>query len=562
MQKIHQLSPELISKIAAGEIIERPAYVVKELLDNAIDANATNIEIQIEQSGLKKIKVSDNGEGMSREDLIECFKPHTTSKITHEHDLHTIKTLGFRGEALASISAIANISLQSKEKDSVGGSKIDIISGKPSAISSIGMPTGTAVTVTQLFATTPVRKKFLKSLRTEFRHILEVVTNYALSYPSVKIVFTNNHKIVLDLPQNQTLNERIKILLGTSLFQNLIPISFSDNYLILTGFISHPQIATQSPQKQFLYINNRRVTDRAISSVIKDSYSNLIDQTSYPVFILFLTLPVEAVDVNIHPRKEQVSFLDQDNILTMVQQAITNVLESNTSLQKFDWDYKGVREDIDTNSIMGKILREEMLEWDISTLFSVPLNQDIQQIHNLYLIIQTQKGLLIVDQHAAHERILFERLKQEFINQKQQVHLLKKPLIIELSYTEAALVQEHTKTFQNLGFEIEQFKNNDFIIRTAPALLHDRDIKKYVLDICEELQEYNKAKDIDWTTNRILAYIACRAAVMAGDPLTIEQRKKLIKELEQTPNNLTCPHGRPTKIEIPLSHLNKSFKRS
>lgn len=559
MAKIYQLSPKIIAKIAAGEIIERPAYAVKELLDNAIDAGANNIEIEIEQSGLKKIKVTDNGEGMTKEDLLQSFKSHTTSKIYQENDLSAIKTLGFRGEALASIAAISDLTIQSRTKPAVGGSKIEILAGQPSKITSVGMPVGTTIIIKNLFNSVPARKKFLKSSATEFRHMMEIVTNIALAYPAVKIIFTHNNKIVFNLPKNQTRSERIKILLGTSLSQNLIPLVFNNTYINISGFIAHPQTTSMSTQKQFLFINNRRVVDKLFSSTIKDTYGNLLESTSYPIFILFLDLPYETVDVNIHPRKEQVSFTDQNLIYSTLQQAIKETLQQNNlAWSKFDWEKDGLLRDhdVNTNSYLGQILKEEIASWNP--------HQEIQQIHNLYLMIQTKKGVVFIDQHAADERIIYEKLKLTLSQQKEKLstHQLVSPVILDLSYTEAAIIHEYLALFQQLGLEIEQFKDQTYVLRAISSIFTDRDLFSLVQEIIDQISEGKNIKDLDVVSDKIITYLACRFAVMAGDALTKPQAKKLLENLEKTPNNATCPHGRPTKIELSLNSLNKSFKRS
>lgn len=565
MQKIHQLPPHIISKIAAGEIIEKPAYAIKELIDNSIDAKADHIEIEIEQSGLKKIKVTDNGEGMLKEDLILSFQPHTTSKIINEADLAAIESLGFRGEALSSIAAISDLIIQSRTNKSIGGSKIEIFSGKIVKLSPIGMPVGTSITITNIFKNVPARKKFLKNAATEFRHISEIIINFALSYPGVKIVFTHNSRVVFDLPKNQTTEDRIKILFGDTLFKNLIPLSFKDIYLNISGYISHPQQSTQSLQKQFLFVNQRKVYDKLLSSIIKDTYGNLLYPTSYPIFILFLTLPTERVDINIHPRKEQIAFMDTNYVTDTLQKTVKKTLQKNNLIfNSLYWDHNLLADtDVDTNSYAGKLLKEELADWDISSLLKIDPSSEIQQFHNLYLLIQTRNGVLIIDQHAAHERILYEKLKKEFINKKfnSKLSSLSKPVILDLSISEMQILQEYQEVLDKIGFKIEHFRKNSFVIRKIPEIFKGRKVEILIKEILDQILEGKNIKVMDRISDKIITYLACRAAVKAGDKLTKQQMKILVDEIGKTPNNATCPHGRPTQQEISLRRLNKLFKR-
>ncbi|HSW97402.1 MAG TPA: DNA mismatch repair endonuclease MutL [Candidatus Saccharimonadales bacterium] len=561
MKTIHQLPQQVISKIAAGEVIERPAYAVKELIENAIDAKAEYITINIEEAGLKKISVTDNGIGMNKEDLLECFRPHTTSKISTEEELTRIQSLGFRGEALASISAISNLTIKSKTNHEAEGIEVKIKSGTSEKISPIGIPLGTTVLIENLFHTVPVRKKFLKSQATEFRHIVEIVIQYALAFPDIRFFLTHNKRIILDLSKNQTLIDRIKLLLGKDLFEELIPISRQTSYLKINGYLSKPQLTATTLSKQFIFVNNRRVHDRFISGAVKEAYGYLLEQNSYPIFILFFTIPFERVDVNIHPRKDQVNFADRKTFIEEIRKEIRETLEQQNIIynKKLLYSPKSGF----THSFAGKLLKDSITPWGIKTE-KINSNAPVEQLHNLYLVTQSSKGMVMIDQHAAHERILFEQFRKEFGEKKQlfSAYELPRSETLELSITDKELINEHEKILKKLGIRIDHFQGNSYIISSIPQFLKDRDIKTYIRELLDTFSEEKNVTEIDRQTKKMLAYLACRSAIKAGEKLTKQQMKDLIKKLEETKNNETCPHGRPTKIIVSLLDLNKLFKRN
>lgn len=571
MRKIYPLSEQVIAKIAAGEVIERPVYAVKELIENALDAGATAITIIIEESGLKRITVRDNGEGMSREDITECFKPHTTSKLSSEEELRHIQTLGFRGEALSSIAAISTLFVQSKPKNEVAGTGIEVVEGRITKIIPVGMPGGTEVIVENLFLNVPGRKNFLKSPGTEFRHITSLITQYAFPYPEVHFVLIHNGRKILDLPKVPEISERIKILLGPAIHDSFIPVGYDDSYLSITGFLARPQINTKSASKQHIFINKRAIHDKLIVSAVKDAYGTLLESAAQPVFILFITTPENFVDVNVHPRKEQVRFIDTRVLYEAVYKAVSQSLVNNNILY-FSDNLQGIgladesiaaRKYGFTNSYAGRILKENRLPWDLQAIAEVSPEADIVQLHKLYLVSQTKHGLLFVDQHAAHERILYEEFLAAFKSKQKEKaqYILSTPQVITVGVTEIELLLEHHQLFEDLGFGIEQFKNNSFLIRSVPLLFQDRNYGKLITEILEDLQIEKHPKDIDRISQRMIAYLACRAAVKAGDPLTKRQAKELVEKLEKTNNNATCPHGRPTRVIIDIERVDRMFKR-
>jgi DNA mismatch repair protein MutL len=568
MPKIHQLSQHVISKIAAGEVIERPVYAVKELIENSLDAGADSIKVVIDESGLKRITVIDNGEGMSLEDIQECFKPHTTSKLTSEEQLHQIYTLGFRGEALSSIAAISNVTINSKTNTAVSGNSVILHDGIVKKIAPIGMPVGTTITVENLFHSVPARKKFLKSQRTEFRHIIDVLTHFAFSHPQVQFILIHNDKTIFDLPKTDDVINRIQTLLGNDVFINFMPIAFIDSYASVTGYIAKPQITTKTPHKQFLFINGRKVQDKDISQTLKHAYGTLLEKQTYPVCILFFSLPHEVVDVNVHPRKDEVRIMNAHDLMQVITSSVQKTLAKHSlDFNVHSWKSAVLLGDNDggftgksTQSYAGKLLKEQHLPWTLLQSGTTDVSQ-VMQMHKLYLIAPTANGMAIFDQHAVHERILYEQFLQSFVEKKteEDVHVFAKPKIFEFGLAESELLIEHMETFVSLGFTIEPFKGKSFVLRSVPQILYDRDYKVLISDILENLR-MNRT-DLDAYTKKMIAYLACRGAVKAGDSLTKMQCKDLLEQLEKTQNNATCPHGRPTKVVIDIEMMQTLFKR-
>jgi len=556
MNKIFTLPESVVSKIAAGEVIERPAFAVKELIENALDAKATNIEIRIEESGLKKIIIIDNGVGMSREDLKICFLPHTTSKLKSEEELLRIQTFGFRGEALSSIAAISNVTIKSKTEDDIAGTVIEIKNGGVQNLSSIGMPKGTQVVVDYLFFSVPARRKFLKSQLTEFRLTTDIITNYALSFPKVHFSLIHNGKEILNLSKKEIISDRLKVLLGDHFFNNVVPFSFEENHIKLSGFIGKPQIASKQNQKQYLFINSRSVTDKLISLAVKESYGTLLPASYTPVFLIFVTMPSELVDINVHPRKETVSFINSKGVFDTTKQAIIQTLSDSNitfSLSKFK-EEPSLRFG-ETRSLSANQLKKKVLTINKASL--------ILQIDKTYLIVSTKNGIVMLDQHAAHERILYEEfvITLEKEKQKNSQYTLPKLLFITLSVSDIQILEEYKDLFIKVGFTIEPFQGKTILIRKIPSFFKGRNIGKILLDMISDLKTSEGIKSIDTGTERMISFLACRGAVKAGDSLSGNQAKDIIMKLQKTKNNPTCPHGRPTHIEMSVTDLDILFKR-
>jgi DNA mismatch repair protein MutL len=554
MKTIHPLSPLLISKIAAGEVIERPAFAVKELIENAIDAGATEIRIYLEDAGLSKIQIVDNGSGMSEVDVRECWKPHTTSKLTEEHQLHSIASLGFRGEALSSLAAVSTLTVQSRQHESPTGFSITVVEGIQTHAAPIGMPVGTIISADRLFGNTPARKKFLKSSQIELRTTLEVVHRCSIAYPHIRFVLTHGKKTLLDYPATTEVAERIEQIVGSDTFSFFIPLKKDESYLSIKGFIAKPQIHAGNQNKQYIFVNARKVSDKIISTAVKEAYGTMLEPTAYPLFVLFITIPFEMVDVNVHPQKEQVHFLDHHYIFQVVKQMVTEVLtEHNLTFQNLSWKRAGVGM---VGSFAGSLLKKNILEKE---LFRDHLETKLIQYQKLYIIASTNTDLVVYDQHAAHERVLFEKLKKAFLNEvdKHETYILPKPLDLKFTNAQLILVDEHSALLRDTGFVIR-----DGILVEMPFLFHDRDPKDLLLHMLEDLEDSKGIKSVDTVSEEMLAFLSCRASVKAGDELSEHEMRTIITDLEMTPNNTTCPHGRPTRITMSLEELNTLFKRA
>ncbi|MBI1863187.1 DNA mismatch repair endonuclease MutL, partial [Candidatus Microgenomates bacterium] len=526
---------------------------VKELIENAIDASATEIKIYLEDAGLKKILIVDNGYGMSKEDVGESWKPHTTSKIADEHDLHSIKSLGFRGEALSSLAAVSTLTIQSRPPETRTGFSVTIKDGSLCQSSEVGMPMGTSIQVEQLFSRLPGRKKFLKPPQVELRHTIDVVNHFALSYPSIRFMLSHGKKTILDYPPTDARIDRIEHVMGPTASSLFIPLSKSTSYISASGYIAKPQLNATSQNKQYIFINSRKVSDKRIATAVKGAYGTMLESTRYPLFILFLSLPFEMVDVNVHPRKEQVDFLNSAFVCQAIKQFIAETLaENNLIFENLSWKRTGVGL---SNSYAGKVLKNTVLDTES---FSGNEKVTLLQFQKLYIIVSSKSEIFIVDQHAAHERILFEKLKKEFIKQKEKKALFKlpKPIALKLSAAESVTLNEYLPLLQRIGFVLQST-----IMTHVPLLFQDRDPRELLMRYLEDLEQ-GHTNVVDNASEEMLAFLACRAAVKAGDELAEYQMKKILVDLETVPNNATCPHGRPTRIGIPIDQLNALFKRT
>ena len=549
MGKIVVLPKEVAGKIAAGEVVESTAGVVKELVENALDAKASEINIEIENGGIDKIRVIDNGTGMAAGDLAKCFERYATSKLPSGFDLGNIRFFGFRGEALPSIASVSKIVARSKNPAGKFGNFVEVIAGSVARTGKVGMPTGTDITVSDLFYNTPARKKFLKQPASEYRRILDVVGGFALAFPKTRITLSHNGKVVLEFWKNTSTEDRLGAVLGNYALSQLISVAGDFPYVSITGFVCRPQLATKSKSKQFVFVNNRRVAPELLSRVVKAAYGNLLSPNTHPVFVLFLRVPYNIVDVNVHPRKEEVRFANAAEISKCVEELVLY------SLQKNDLTY--ITQGFD---LLNKSLAKSPAPKDSGFALE---DAEILQVHNMYLIKPTPTGLEIYDQHAAHERVLYERFLESFEGAlgKSASSALQVPVALNLSAADAQLLRENADVFNSLGFCVEDFGDNAFKVSAVPAILQDRNVVGLVVAVLDDLAADRAAASVDAKSKLAISYLACRSAIKSGDPLSLAQRQQLLFDVGCTKTKYTCPHGRPVKIEVSMKELNKLFKR-
>ncbi len=551
MPRIKTLPQAVVNKIAAGEVVENPASIIKELIENSLDAKATQIKIELKKSGKEKIVVTDDGHGMVKEDLKLATLPHTTSKIRHLDDLLGVLSFGFRGEALASIDQVSQLTIASRPTEEQTGF---VVQKETQQIKPLGMPIGTQVVIEDLFNTIPARKKFLKSKTMELNKIIKIVTQLALANHQIGFQLLNDKKLIIDVPAQQTFINRVEELLGLEKPQ-LLPVDFSQPHLKITGFIGKPPLSRSINNRQYLFVNQRSITHSGIEKTVRHAYGNLIEKSHHPIFVLFIKAPPQTVDVNVHPQKETISFIDESLIKKAIHEAISQSLFSYESNPQKTLIFK----DNDFRlSYLSQQLKEEVTPWSVKDLAKT---EQILQVHNLYLIAATKQGVILIDQHAAHERILYEQFKAAFNEKKKQSFKLKKSLIIKLSPTDSQILESQLESLTELGFDLTSFGQTSFKINALPKLLKDHQPKELILNLIDELHHHQSSYATNTLIERTLSSLACRAAIKAGDLLTETESKKLLKKLSQTKTQYTCPHGRPVSIELSLNELGRMFKR-
>ena len=589
MGRIKILPEEIVSKIAAGEVIQRPASVVKELIENSIDAGAKNITVLINDAGKSFIQVTDDGCGMSEEDAQLAFERHATSKISSYQDLERIKTLGFRGEALASIGAVAKVELKTKTSEDELATVVKVEAGKIKEVSKTAHPTGTTVTVKNLFFNTPARRKFLKSKYTEFKHIFDTFVRFAIAYPEIAFTFVSDGETVTKLePADQ--GTRIKEIFGEEFFKMLIPVEEKTEYMSITGFTSKPEFLKKSKSNQFIFVNRRFVQNKTISHAVFSAYEHLLEKGSYPSFILMFSIDPRHVDVNVHPSKLEAKFDDETGVYNFTKAVIRHTLSKfnlapevtipadSISIQKPKKIIK-LTPEIKEKLKKGEVITQETM----ARLFSTEEQREVElrlesssktqteettesggiwQLHNKYILSQIKSGLMIIDQHVAHERILYERALDSLNTTSPLTQQLLFPQAIELTPSDVALVKELKEHLESLGFDFRIFGKNTVVLYGVPPEVKSGYEKRILQDIIDQFKE-NSAEEPDMDVRENLAKsFACKTAIKAGDKLTEEEMRTLINQLFLTKNPYVCPHGRPIIIRISIEELDKRFGRT
>ena len=590
-----QVLPELVAnKIAAGEVIERPASIVKELAENSIDAGATRIDIQLEEGGRKLVRVTDNGCGMDPDDVAMCFRPHSTSKLRTSEDLFFITSLGFRGEALPSVGAVARVRLVSRPEGAPSAMEIEVAGGKAGEPKAAGAPRGTTVEVRNLFFNTPARQKFLRSPATELGHVMDVVTRIALPHEQIHFVVTNDGKPQLNAPPAAGRRERIAAFVGADLARDLLAASAGEGPLSVEGFAAPPADSRASTAMQFLFLNRRYVRDRALSSAIRQAYQGLLPPGRHPVLFLFLQIDPREVDFNVHPTKIEVRFRQGRRVFGCVLAALRSAL-GGANLAPLLRPSEPVPASWDEarRAAVGAPPRAQApglpfgeapdhLEEARTRPRAVPAAPasdpfaaaaapaPFLQVHNAYIVEETPDGFRVTDQHALHERVLYEELLQRSAGAGVEVQRLLMPEVVQLSPAEAAVAAEVLEPLRALGMEVEEFGEKTLAVQAVPRLLGDVDAGQLVHDLFAALLEEQgasgdaaSASPAELQRRRLARALACKAAVKAGDRLRQSEIEALLARRGALGTKAeTCPHGRPTSLLFPLADMERQFKRT
>lgn len=592
MSRIQQLTPLLANQIAAGEVIERPASVIKELVENSLDAGANRIDIDIENGGMRLMRVRDNGAGIHADDLGLALSRHTTSKIKNLDDLEQVMTLGFRGEALASISSVSRLTLASAVEHKTGWQvQTQGVEQHPEVAPS-AHPQGTTVEVRDLFFNTPARKKFLRTEKTEFDHVDEVIKRIALGAFEVDFVVKHNQKIARQYRAAKTEKEReqrIASLCGAAFIEHALKIENEIAELKLTGWIVQPTFSRAQPDLQYFYVNGRIIRDKLVNHAVRLAYQDVLYGDRHPAFVLFLEIPPQQVDVNVHPTKHEVRFRDSRLVHDFVSRSIKDALavghtqhQPTPSIVKFDQVVPKVEQKIEQTQFhyraepLPQQAKEQMavyhklhryINTKPSTMVSAeerkecPLGFALAQLRNIYILAENEQGLLLIDMHAAHERVLYEQLKHEFAEQCFSVQPLLLPVTVQLSEREVNACEEHFEHFHRIGFHLQRLSNDTIAVRDVPHVLRDSDIAQIIRDIVADLLQHEQSTRVDEMIQHWLGTMACHAAVRAQRKMTIPEMNALLRSMENTTHSDQCNHGRPTWLQLSLADLDKLFLR-
>ncbi len=602
MTTIQQLPSQLINQIAAGEVIERPASVLKELLENALDAGASKIIVELDQGGMQCIRVSDNGVGIDKSELHMALMRHATSKISSMEDLENITTLGFRGEALPSIASVSRFSIASNNSDD--GNAGWVITADGGELDDEVIPVrqmhGTTVEVKDLFFNVPARKKFLRTEKTELKHCDSVIRKIALSCFNVQIIVKHNGRNTLDISASDFFENgtnRVAEVSGKQFAEQSIYLENTAHEMQVQGWISLPTFSRSQADLQYFYVNGRAIRDKVISHAIKQAYQDVLYHGRFPAFVLFLEMDPAQVDVNAHPTKHEVRFRQSryvhDFIRHTVRKAIAETMpkqeqqaaeqyreivddyiraaqsQSVSTEQSYahreSVSYSHVNEPV--HSYGAQSLNEYALllktppEEKHTTEEAPPLGFAIEQLHGIYILAQNANGLVIVDMHAAHERIVYEKLKASYKQGDLATQPLLVPITINVSSQEAAIAEQHRDIFLKFGFDIERFGEDSIVVREIPSLLQQADVNTLVLDVLSDLNMYGSTEKLEEAKNELLSTMACYGSVRAHRKLTLAEMNALLREMENTERSAQCNHGRPTWVQLSIEQLDKLFKR-
>lgn len=606
---VNILDEHTANRIAAGEVIERPASVVKELVENSIDAHASVVRVNLEDGGKELIQIIDNGVGMSREDAVVALQRHATSKISSADDLFAIQTLGFRGEALPSIASVSMMEIVSKHKNDPAATRLEVEAGTIRNLESVGAPEGTTMSVRRLFFNTPARLKFMRSAQTELGHITELVGRLALSYPGVSFRLNHGEREVLSVTGTGDVLGAAASVYGRDVAKQLIPVGYDSPAIKVTGYVSRPSFTRANRGHQVFFVNGRCIKNRTMNHAADHAYRDFILQPGrYPVLIIFVEMDPMLVDVNVHPTKAEVKFSSDQEIHHVVHKAVREALLSGGAVPTLteartargpvtseprafaspqvqliprpdESDVQAFREAVqrrvetvgdpfDWSAVRTTAPSAMPEETQVQTETLEPASpvrlrnvRVIGQARNMYILAESDDGLLIIDQHVAHERVLYEQLKRTRHEGQAMMQGLVIPINLELSRREAIVVTERIEDLRGIGFEIEPFGKDAFVVRATPADVKAKHAEPLLRDIIAELVDVSITKHILVRPEQVLITTSCKMAVKAGDPLSMPEMSDLVRQLQATENPFVCPHGRPIIISLTSFELDRKFKR-
>jgi DNA mismatch repair protein MutL len=585
--KIQCLPDVLINQIAAGEVVERPFSVVKELVENALDAGSSKVDIELEEGGIRLIRIRDNGSGISADDLPIAVQRHATSKIASLDDLECVATLGFRGEALPSIASVSRFTIRSRTPDQAHGAKLSIDGGKVGAVQPDAHPEGSSIEVRDLFYNVPARRKFLKTERTELAHAEEWLRSLALAKPSVELSIRHNGKELkryrpISTPHARI--ERVSQVLGADFAAQCLAVDVEHNGMRLSGWIGLPTASRSSADQQYFFVNGRAVRDKTVAHAVKQAYADVLFHGRYPAYVLFMELDPRRVDVNVHPAKHEVRFRDGRSVHDFIYRSLhgamsetrAGAVEARASLaQSFPADSAWpVQYAAANQSAMSLPAQESMAHYQ--TLYGVaasdapvhdapavdqPLGYALAQLHGVFILAENASGLVMVDMHAAHERITYEQLKAAQQDDGIKSQALLVPVSVALSDAEAFASEQLAENLAALGFDVVRSGPQSVSIRAVPSLLADVDAKQLFLDVLSEFREYGASKRLQEAQNALLSTMACHSSVRANRRLSITEMNALLRAMESTERSGQCNHGRPTWVQLSKSDLDRLFLR-
>lgn len=585
MKRINLLDEDTSNKIAAGEVIEGPSSVVKELIENSIDANAKNITIEIIDGGTTLIKIIDDGDGIHKDDIEKAFLPHATSKIKDSQDIYNIQTLGFRGEALPSISSVSKVNLKSKVSNEDFGQELIIEGGKILSNKECGVNKGTTIEVHNLFYNVPARKKFLKSISREASIITDIVNRIAIANSNISFKLLNGQKKSLNTYGNSKLSDTLRTIYGKNISESLIYFENADDTMTIYGYIGKEEIARGSRNNQSIYVNGRYIKNKTITAAVENAFKSFSTVNKFPFFVLFIEIFPELVDVNIHPTKAEIKFADDRNMFSKIfhivhdalKKEVFDTFEINNNEEdsitpsysyekkediKFDIKplIKEERTYVDIPVDLKPAVNNNIIEAQIQRTAKFPKIRIIGQFNKTYIIGEYDEELYLIDQHAAHEKILFEKYLKEIEDGNIVIQPLLVPSVIELTTEDYSYFEENIDIFKTAGFTLEEFGDNSLAIKEVPYFLGKLDSKKLFLSIIDNLKSLGSGKTTEVKYNKI-ATMACKAAVKANDLLSTMEMEKLIDDLRYINEPFHCPHGRPTIIKFTAYDLDKKFRR-